>query len=87
MIFGVWAHFSGKNYVAISDNHSLFTTPPFLMIAVGLFVLIVGGVGAVGGLFASTTCGRVLLGLVSGPWADTVYPLVSLRMILCWIPH
>lgn len=65
MVIGIWANVNGKNYIAITDNHTQFTQVSVLVIVVGLFVLIVGGIGAVGGLFASTVFGRIVLGLVS----------------------
>ena len=36
-----------------------------LLIIVGLFIMIVGAVGLVGAIFASTIFGRITLGLVS----------------------
>lgn len=47
--------------MAITDNPTTFTRVPVLMIIVGLFVTIVGAVGAVGAIFSSTPFGRVML--------------------------
>lgn len=65
MIIGIWANVEGKNYVVITDNSSQFTEVSVLIIVLGLFVLLVGGVGVAGAIFASTMCGRITLGLVS----------------------
>ena len=66
MIIGIWANVEGKNYIVITDNSSQFTEVSVLIIVLGLFVLLVGGVGVAGAIFASTMCGRITLGLVSG---------------------
>ena len=65
MIIGIWAKVDGQNYVVITDNSSQFTEVAVLVIVVGLFVLIVGGVGVVGSIFASHSFGRIILGVVS----------------------
>ena len=65
MIIGIWANVNGKNYIDIADNTSQFTQVSVLMIVLGLFVLIIGAVGVVGGIFASTNFGRIILGVVS----------------------
>ena len=65
MIIGIWANVNGKNYVDITDNASQFTQVSVLVIVLGLFVLIIGAVGVVGAIFASTVFGRIVLGLVS----------------------
>ena len=65
MIIGIWANVNGNNYVDISDDTSQFTQVSVLIIVLGLFVLIIGAVGVVGGIFASTVFGRIVLGLVS----------------------
>ena len=62
---GIWAKIEGQNYVIITDNSSQFTEVAVLVIVVGLFVLIVGGVGVVGAIFANTIFGRIVLGVVS----------------------
>lgn len=66
MIIGIWANVEGKNYVSITDNTASYTEVSVLCIVVGLFVLILGIIGVVGGIFASTIFGRITLGLVSG---------------------
>ncbi len=65
MVIGIWANVNGNNYIVITDNHSQFTQVSVLVIVLGLFVMIVGGVGVAGGIFSSTVCGRITLGLVS----------------------
>ena len=65
MIIGIWANVNGNNYVDITDNASQFTQVSVLVIVAGLFVLIIGAVGVVGAIFASTVFGRIILGLVS----------------------
>lgn len=51
-------------YFEITNNSSV-SQLSILLIIVGLFVMIVGGIGAVGAIFASTVFGRITLGLVS----------------------
>ena len=51
-------------YFEITNNSSVSQLSTLLII-VGLFVMIVGGIGTVGGIFASTVFGRITLGLVS----------------------
>ena len=72
MIIGIWANVNGRNYITITDNHGQFTEVSILIIVVGLFVLIIGGVGVVGAIFASTIFGRIVLGLVS--WSPSLPP-------------
>ena len=65
MIIGIWANVNGNNYFDITDNNSQFTQVSVLVIVLGLFVIIIGAVGVVGAIFASTIFGRIVLGLVS----------------------
>lgn len=51
-------------YFEITNNSSV-SQLSILLIIVGLFIMIVGGIGAVGAIFASTVFGRITLGLVS----------------------
>ena len=46
-------------------NSSNVTQLSILLVIVGLFIMIVGAVGTVGAIFASTVFGRITLGLVS----------------------
>jgi len=64
-VIGVWANVNGKNYVDITDNNLLITPVSSLIIVVSLFVLIIGIVGTVGAIFATTTWGRITIGVVS----------------------
>ena len=52
-------------YFDIADNSSAFLSVSVLLIIIGVFVAIIGIVGTVGAIFASTVFGRVILGLVS----------------------
>lgn len=76
MIIGIWANVEGKNYIVITDNSSQFTEVSVLIIVLGLFVLLVGGVGVAGAIFASTMCGRITLGL---------YGVVLTLLVICEI--
>ena len=51
-------------YFEITNNSSV-SQLSILLIIVGLFIMIVGGIGSVGAIFASTLFGRITLGLVS----------------------
>ena len=51
-------------YFEITKNSSV-SQLSILLIIVGLFIMIVGGIGSVGAIFASTIFGRITLGLVS----------------------
>ena len=51
-------------YFEITNNSNVAQLS-ILLIIVGLFIMIVGGIGAVGAIFASTVFGRITLGLVS----------------------
>ena len=55
-----------KTYFAITNSNAGITQLSVLLIIVGLFIMIVGAVGTVGAIFASTVLGRITLGLVSG---------------------
>lgn len=76
MIIGIWANVEGRNYIVITDNSSQFTEVSVLIIVLGLFVLLVGGVGVAGAIFASTMCGRITLGL---------YGVVLTLLVICEI--
>jgi len=65
MVTGIWANLAGKNYVDVTDSTSHILELSVLVIILGLFVLIIGIVGTVGAIFASTIFGRITLGLVS----------------------
>ena len=65
MILGIWAKLNGKDYVDITEDTSSYTQFSVLCIVVGLFVLILGSVGTVGAIFASTIFGRITLVVVS----------------------
>ncbi len=65
MIIGIWAKVNDKKYFEIADVKDEFNQITVLMIVVGVFILIVGAVGAVGALFGSYVFGRVVLVLVS----------------------
>ena len=54
----------GDSYLEITDNPATYEQIPILLIVVGIFVLLLGTVGVVGGLFANTIAGRIMLGLV-----------------------
>jgi hypothetical protein len=61
MIVGAWAKGDSRQYFTIASDDSEYTQVSVLLIVVGLFVLIIGIVGAVGALFASKAFGRVIL--------------------------
>ena len=54
-----------RKYITIADESSEYTGVAVLLIVVGIFVLIIGIVGAVGALFASKVFGRIILIVVS----------------------
>ena len=56
---------TGRQYFEILDNASEFTSVGVLLIVVGLFVMILGVIGVIGGIFATSVFGRITLGLVS----------------------
>ncbi len=64
-VVGIWGKLNQKNYVAIADSSSQFIEVFIPIIAVGMFMLIIGVVGIVGAIFASTKFGRIVIGLVS----------------------
>ena len=67
LILGVVTRVGDSMYFDISNDQTdqgiLMISS--LLIALGVFVVVVAGVGAVGAIFASMLCGRILLGLVS----------------------
>ncbi|CAI7998343.1 CD63 antigen [Geodia barretti] len=50
-----------KEFFLIADDDTEYTQVSVLLIVVGIFVLIIGVVGAVGALFASKAFGRIIL--------------------------
>ena len=66
MIIGIWASVDTDNHTSITEDDDNYTGVAVLLIVVGLFVLAVGIGGIVGAIFASTICGRIILGIVSG---------------------
>lgn len=64
MVIGIWARVDNQVYFEITNNSSV-SQLSILLIIVGLFIMIVGGIGAVGAIFASTVFGRITLGLYS----------------------
>eukprot|EP00731_Ephydatia_muelleri_P025494 Em0017g577a len=74
LIFGGVSLGEGKDYFAIASNTATFTRVPVLMIIVGLFITIVGIVGAVGAFFSSTAFGRVML---------LVYSVILALLVIC----
>ncbi|CAI7998337.1 Tetraspanin-6 [Geodia barretti] len=61
MIVGSWAKADSKEFFLIADDDTEYTQVSVLLIVVGIFVLIIGVVGAVGALFASKAFGRIIL--------------------------
>ena len=57
---------NGDTYFDIAGDKGTVTQVPILLIVVGIFVLLLGIVGTVGGIFAGTPGGRIILGLVRG---------------------
>ena len=53
-----------RTYFQISNNDSIAQLS-ILLIIVGVFIMIVGAVGAIGAIFGNTIFGRITLGLVS----------------------
>lgn len=64
MVIGIWAKVDNQVYFEITNNSSVAQLS-ILLIIVGLFIMIVGGTGSVGAIFASTVFGRITLGLYS----------------------
>ena len=54
-----------RQYFTIADDNTEYTQVSILLIVVGIFVLLIGVVGAVGALFASKVFGRIILVIVS----------------------
>ena len=89
----------GNSYFDVVAGQDVFSQTPVLLIVVGTFVLLLGIVGIVGSIFASTVAGRIILGLVNATYIDlaiNVYiifrSLVSINIFLfstvlywhCW---
>ncbi|KAL5479511.1 hypothetical protein EMCRGX_G023038 [Ephydatia muelleri] len=74
LIYGGVSLGQGKDYFAITSGTATFTRVPVLMIIVGLFITIVGIVGAVGAFFSSTAFGRVML---------LVYSVILALLVVC----
>ena len=55
----------GNSYFDVVAGQDVFSQTPVLLIVVGTFVLLLGIVGIVGSIFASTVAGRIILGLVN----------------------
>ncbi len=58
----------GRAYFDILANGSDYSPVGILLIVVGLFITILGVIGVVGAIFASTVFGRIALGLVSSQY-------------------
>lgn len=55
---------SGRAYFDILANGAEYSPVGILLIVVGLFITIIGVIGVIGSIFASTVFGRITLGLV-----------------------
>ena len=63
---GAWALSGEKSLIVISQqSNDKFTGVPILMIVLGVFLILLSGVGVVGSIFNKTKWGRVLLIVVS----------------------
>ncbi len=60
----VFLQANGDTYFDIAGDKGTVTQVPILLIVIGIFVLLLGIVGTVGGIFAGTPGGRIILGLV-----------------------
>ncbi len=60
---GLWALLIQENLIVISDGDPQLTKVPLSMIVAGIIVALLGLVGVVGGLFARTVSGRILIGV------------------------
>ncbi len=78
MVVGIWANVAGKNYVDVTGSSSHIVELSVLTIILGIFVLIIGVVGTVGAIFASTIFGRITLGLVSAGFEGIVVNLLGM---------
>ena len=67
---------NGLRYFEIADNSSAFLSVSILLIIIGVFVAIIGIVGTIGAILASTVFGRILLGL---------YAIVLGLLVVCEI--
>ena len=67
---------NGLRYFEIADNSSAFLSVSILLIIIGVFVAIIGIVGTIGAILASTVFGRILLGL---------YAVVLGLLVICEI--
>ncbi len=77
MVVGIWANVAGKNYLDVTDSSHIVELS-VLTIILGIFVLIIGIVGTVGAIFASTIFGRITLGLVSAGFEGIVVNLLGM---------
>lgn len=64
MAIGIWAKVNDRTYFQIANNQSIAQLS-ILLIIVGVFIMIVGAVGAIGAIFGNTIFGRITLGLYS----------------------
>jgi len=76
MILGIWAHVNGGQYFEIADGSTQFSSVTVFLIIIGVFILIIGGIGTVGAIFASTVFGRITLGF---------YAVVLGLLVICEI--
>ena len=66
LIVGAWALSGEKSLIVISQqSNDKFTGVPILLVVLGVFIILLAGVGVVGSLFNKTKWGRVLLIVVS----------------------
>jgi len=55
---------NGGQYFVIADGSTQFSSVTVFLIIIGVFILIIGAIGTVGAVFASTVFGRITLGFV-----------------------
>lgn len=56
---------SDKTYFEITSSNSSVAQLSVMLIILGLFIMVVGGVGTAGAICATNIFGRITLGLVS----------------------
>ena len=73
VIVSILIQVSDKTYFEITNSNSSVAQLSIMLIILGLFVMIVGGVGTAGAIFATNMFGRITLGLVCTILLTTAY--------------
>lgn len=74
MVIGIYVKVSDKTYFEITSSNSSVAQLSIMLIILGLFIMVVGGVGTAGAIFATNIFGRITLGL---------YSIILALLIIC----